>query len=216
MALLNQAIIVPGQLGKFFETLRGGQAPEKVNRQFLKDIGFSSSNHLSFVPLLKGLGFLSADGTPTLRYREMLDPTRWRHVLAEAIREAYGDVFVLKAKPTKADKAMILGKYKSTYNMSDTTADRAASTFLALLDIAGDEAIFSSKHLESPQQSPVSSAEPKNKPAESITEQSVEAPKNKTRPPASLHYNIQIHLPATKDIEVYNSIFRSLREHIID
>jgi hypothetical protein len=30
-----------------------------------------------------------------------------------------------------------------------------------------------------------------------------------------LHYNIQIHLPATKDVEVYNAIFKSLREHLI-
>ena len=30
-----------------------------------------------------------------------------------------------------------------------------------------------------------------------------------------LHYNIQIHLPATKDVEVYNAIFKSLKEHLI-
>jgi hypothetical protein len=29
-----------------------------------------------------------------------------------------------------------------------------------------------------------------------------------------LHYNIQIHLPATKDIEVFNAIFKSLKEHL--
>jgi hypothetical protein len=31
----------------------------------------------------------------------------------------------------------------------------------------------------------------------------------------SLHYNIQIHLPATKDVEVFNAIFKSLREHLL-
>ena len=31
-----------------------------------------------------------------------------------------------------------------------------------------------------------------------------------------LHYNIQIHLPATKDVEVYNAIFKSLREHLLE
>jgi hypothetical protein len=30
-----------------------------------------------------------------------------------------------------------------------------------------------------------------------------------------LHYNIEIHLPATKDIEVFNAIFKSLRDHLI-
>ncbi|MBV9841577.1 MAG: hypothetical protein JOY99_08625 [Sphingomonadaceae bacterium] len=31
-----------------------------------------------------------------------------------------------------------------------------------------------------------------------------------------LHYNIQVNLPAAKDLEVYNAIFRSLREHFVD
>ena len=31
-----------------------------------------------------------------------------------------------------------------------------------------------------------------------------------------LHYNIQIHLPATKDVEVYNAIFKSLKDHLIE
>lgn len=33
---------------------------------------------------------------------------------------------------------------------------------------------------------------------------------------ADLHYNIQIHLPATKDIEVYNAIFKSIRDHLYE
>jgi hypothetical protein len=32
----------------------------------------------------------------------------------------------------------------------------------------------------------------------------------------SFHYNIQIHLPATKDVEVYNAILKSLKEHLVD
>jgi hypothetical protein len=32
----------------------------------------------------------------------------------------------------------------------------------------------------------------------------------------NLRYNIEVHLPATKDIEVYNAIFKSLKEHLID
>jgi hypothetical protein len=35
-------------------------------------------------------------------------------------------------------------------------------------------------------------------------------------PRAGLHYNIQIHLPATKDVEVYNAIFKSLKDHLLD
>ena len=30
-----------------------------------------------------------------------------------------------------------------------------------------------------------------------------------------LHYTIQVHLPATKDLEVYNAIFKSLKENLL-
>jgi len=31
-----------------------------------------------------------------------------------------------------------------------------------------------------------------------------------------LRHNIEVHLPATKDIEVYSAIFKALREHLLD
>lgn len=31
----------------------------------------------------------------------------------------------------------------------------------------------------------------------------------------SLHYNIQIHLPETRDAAVYDAIFKSLKEHLM-
>ncbi len=76
MALLNQSVQVYGQIANLLETLRAGQAPDKFTREFLKDIGFNSSNHHAFIPLLKGLGFLTSDGTSTQRYKTFLDKTR--------------------------------------------------------------------------------------------------------------------------------------------
>jgi hypothetical protein len=217
MALLNRPVQVYGQLPKFFETLRLGTAPPSLTRQFLKDLGFKSSNHLEFIPLLKGLGFLTADGSPTERYRQFLDVTRWRQVIAEAVKEAYGDVFILKAKPTNSDLQMIAGKFKSTYNLSDLQAERAARTFLALLNLADAETLYGSgkpqtpppQHAEELPPLPVHT-QPTN--GGNSTDAFVELRK----PQVGLHYNIQIHLPATKEIEVYNAIFKSLREHLID
>jgi Family of unknown function (DUF5343) len=205
MALLNQSVQVYGQLPKILEAMREGQAPSKFTRQFLKDLGFASSNHHALIPLLKGLGFLSADGAPTHRYKDFLDKTKWKKVLAEAIREAYSDIFVLKAKPTKEDKDLIAGKYKSTFNVSDTAADRAAATFLSLLSLADEGALYGS---ESPKATSPSVTAP------------VEALPIEYRGSGAglsvngLHYNIQIHLPATKDVEVYNAIFKSLRVNL--
>ena len=216
MALLNQSVQVYGQIPKFLETLRGGTAPPAFTRQFLKDIDFKSSNHLQFIPLLKGLGFLSDSGIPTERYKEFLDGSRWKKVLAEAVREAYGDIFVLKAKPTNADLNMIAGKYKSTYNLSDTSADRAARTFLALLNLSDQDALYGAEKDSfavdvGDQSIPLVTVQPVNE-----TSSDAISPAVKRKAPMGLSYNIQIQLPATKDIEVYNAIPKSLREHIID
>ena len=192
--------------------MRDGQAPDKFTREYLRDIGFRSSNHHAFIPLLKGLGFLTSDGTPTQRYKEFLDATKWKKVIAEAVRTAYGDLFVIKSKPTKSDVKLIAGKYRSAYNLSDNAADRVARTFLALLDLADKDTLYG-KEAARPQK-------PEEQP-------DVAAKKKATTPPTptpvapkaeelGLHYNIQIHLPATKDIEVYSAIFKSLKEHLID
>tara|TARA_R110002020_G_scaffold83397_1_gene206836 strand:- start:233427 stop:234077 length:651 start_codon:yes stop_codon:yes gene_type:complete len=216
MALLNQPTQVHNQLEKLFETLRQGQAPDKFTRQFLKDIGFKSSNHHTFIPLLKGLGFLTEDGSPTDRYKAFLDKTRWRKVLAEAIREAYGDIFILKSKPTNDDKDLIAGKFKSTFNVSELVADRSAKTFLALLELADPETLYGYEAEALPSKSPkVVKVEPtlSSEADDHIQPFAKKAPAEVSM---GMHYNIQIHLPPTKDIEVYNAIFKSLREHLVE
>lgn len=206
-------------MAEFFEKLHEGQAPSTFNREFLKDLGFASSNWHAFSSLLKGLGFLSADGTPTSKYMDFLDKTRWKTVLGEAVKDAYSDVFVLKSNPTAGDLGMISGKYKSTYNMSDTSADRAARTFLALYELSDKSVFTATKRAESktvPETVVENPApdEPRIEPSKVEKEIPVfDQSKAKT---VGLNYNIQIHLPATKDIEVYNAIFKSLREHIIE
>ncbi|MDP2008905.1 MAG: DUF5343 domain-containing protein [Phenylobacterium sp.] len=215
MALLNQSVQVTGQVPKFFETLRQGQAPDKFSRAFLKDIGFASSNYLAFIPLLKGLGFLTPDGTPTQRYRDFLDPTQSGRIIAEAIKEAYSDIFIIKSQPTKSDRKAITGKYKSAFNLSEVGAERAASTFLALLELADEKVLYAAKS-----QNQSAAAEPKEVPIspEVLPPGVASNPQSLVSVPRDLklHYNIQIHLPATKDVEVYNAIFKSLREHLID
>ena len=211
MSLLNQSVQVYGKLDSLFEKLREGQAPEKFNREFLKDLGFKSSNWHATISLLKGLGFLSAEGIPTQKYMEFLDKTQWKQVLAESVRSAYSDIFVMKREPADSDRKMIAGKYKSTYNLSDTVADRAAGTFLALLKLASPDVYDSEKIVQQPADEKLAKGTKKG--SSTIDRGDL------TRQPSSpvqLNYNIQIHLPPTKDIEVYNAIFKSLKEHIID
>ena len=205
MALANTYVQPISRIPELFNKIRDGQAPEQVTQQLLKDWGFSSSNDRAFLPFLKAIGFLSPDGKPTPRYHSYRDHSRSKEVMGEALREAYGDLFLIKAQPTTADRVAIEGKFKSFHNTSENVAQLMTKTFFALLALADISATPKTpeKHeKKSPEGPPVVPPVAPASGAESVI-------------PAGLHYNIQIHLPATKDVEVYNAIFKSLKEHLI-
>ena len=180
-----------------------GTAPPKFTVAHLKGLGFKSSNDQGIIPVLKDLKLLSADGTPTQRYHDYRDPSKSKAVLADALREAYTDIFHLTEKPTDADRAAIKGKFKSTHNVSDQIANLQTATFYSLLKLADLDA---------------------TKPTATVLETPKKQEHEQKHPPPphmpgaelNLRYNIEVHLPATKDIDVYNAIFKSLKEHLID
>lgn len=200
MSLSQRYLPSAKNLKAILDKIIEGAPPERFTLEHLSGIGFPSSNDRAVIPLLKDLGFLSADGIPTQRYLEYRDRSRSKRVLGQALRESYSDLFVINENITKKDKEAVVGKFKSTYGNSDTVADRQAATFFALLDhadIAGSE-----------------QPKPSFTPAPNGGEK--EGHPSDGRRPIHLNYKIEINLPATRDIEIFNAIFKSIKEHLID
>jgi hypothetical protein len=202
MPLISAYVQPVNRLPEILSKIRDGQAPERFTQQLLKDWGFASTNDRPFIPLLKALGFLSPDGKPTQRYHDYRDHSRSKRVLGQAMREAYSDIFLIKEHPNESDRTAVEGKFKSFHNASDNVAGLMAKTFFALLPLADISALGAS-----------SAAEVEKK---STGEEKKSGTDGGFRGNPGLHYNIQIHLPATKDTEVFNAIFKSLREHLYE
>jgi Family of unknown function (DUF5343) len=90
-------------LAKIMEKIVEGTAPKKFTISHLKSLGFTSSNDVGVIGLLKDPGFLSQDGMPTQRYHDYRDKSRSKAVMADALREAYEDLFHINEKPTSAE-----------------------------------------------------------------------------------------------------------------
>lgn len=204
MSLANTYVLPTNRIPDLFTKIRDGQAPEAFTQQLLKDWGFKSTNDRPFIQLLKALGFLSSDGKPTQRYHDYRDHSRSKTVMAQALRDSYGDIFLIKERPSTADRAAIKGKFKSFHNASDNVAGLMTKTFMALLPLADFSTSSVPKQIEKQEEQRSESSDAAAKPAIKFGSGS------------GLHYNIQIHLPATKDVEVYNAIFKSLREHLFE
>jgi hypothetical protein len=60
-------------------------APPRFSNEFLKNsLGFASSNDRGVIAVLKQLGFLSNDGTPSQRYNEFRSGTAGGQLLLKA------------------------------------------------------------------------------------------------------------------------------------
>jgi hypothetical protein len=114
------------------------QAPERFSYKFLENLGFTSTNDRLLIGLLKELGFINSDAAPLPRYFEFLDRDRSRQVLAEAVREAYSDLYAANRKAYELNKDEVKNKLRTLYagKKSDDLIDRIARTFTALAEYA--------------------------------------------------------------------------------
>jgi hypothetical protein len=140
-----------------------------------------------------------------------LDQSQSDVVLAEAIREAYSDLFAVNKDAHMLTKEDVQGKLKTLTRgqKSDNVVNWMANTFRALCDLAD----------WSPLAKPPAETMPTLTPPAVLT--TTQKPKRDAIPnvsstvPLELHYNIQLILPDSPNQAVYDALFASLRKHLL-
>jgi len=212
MALPDSYLVTTKNIQSIFNSIINAQAPAKFTNKFLEALGFTSSNDRLYIGIFRSLGLIDSNGIPQERYFRFLDQTESKQVLAEAIEYAYSDLFAVNKKAHEMTANEIKNKMKTLFQGSktDTVLSLMANTFKALCDYAD----FSNNRAgmiiknNPPIVSEVDVQVEKN------TDHSLQEIVNK-RITTEMHYNIQIHLPETRDIAVYDAIFKSLKEHLL-
>ena len=214
MALPTSYLVTTKNLEAFLNAIKTAKAPERVNNKFLNNLEFASSNDRLLIGLLKSLGFTDDSGVPTKRYFDFLDQTRSGLVLADAIREAYGDLFAINTKAQDLAIDEIKNKFRTLTQgqNSDNVLGLMAKTSKALTELADWKSLGGS-HQETKK------AEEK-KTADQPIEKAPKAEHGHRDGDSrlnlrELHYNIQIILPDTRDVAVFEAIFESLKKHLL-
>jgi hypothetical protein len=194
--------------------IQQAQAPKQFSTTFLQNLGFKGTADRLFIGMLKALGFLNAGGNPEPRYFEYLDQTQSGRVLAEALREAYADLFELNVNAHKWTRDEVKNKLKTLAQgqFSDDVLGKMASTFTALAaeaDFAAVEPAIVPQREEDEQQPPLGGDGRVLLPAERTNLGGI-------RGLGGLVYNIQIQLPESRDPAVYDALFRSLKTHLFN
>lgn len=214
MALTSSYLVAVKNVRPFFDSLITAKAPNAFTIKFIEGLGFKSTNDRLFITLLKGLGFLDANAVPTERYFRFLDQSESKKVLAEAIEDAYGDLFAVNTKAQELTLAEAKNKLRTLTQgkYSEKVISLMASTFKALAEYAE----WSGKTASRVKKETVKPEGSERAPEEAKKPISLEFPEEeRATSPAQFHYNIQVHLPESRDESVYDAIFRSLRRHLL-
>ncbi len=196
-------VISNNRLPAFFQKAKAAARPIKYTNEFLKQMGFGSSNDRAIIPLLKKLGFLTEAATPTDSYDRLKDASQHQYVMGERVIDLYKDLFATDQEIHKASEVEIKGAFSRITGKDEATVGRYYNTFKALVGL--------SKFGDSPQPKEIKTDFKESE--EGIRK---EKPLVVSGLPAEFHYNIQIHLPATTDVSVYNSIFKSIRDNLLE
>lgn len=206
MALTSAYLMTTKNLEAFMNAIRAAKAPERFNSKFLTQLDFTSSNDRLFIGVLKGLGFIDESGVPTKRYYAFLDQTESGKILAEAVREAYEDLFAVNKKAQDLSVEDVKNKLKTLTQgqKSDNVVGLMAVTFKALAGLADWKAPHVDK---APDQE-------KPKPTEKSSKEAEITAAHPTGKALQLHYDIHIHLPESRDPAVFDAIFEAMKKHL--
>ncbi len=157
--------------------------------------------------MLKGLGLLAETGEPTQRYYDFLDQTQSKKIIAIGIQEAYEDLFNLNKDAQNLSQDEVKNKLKTLTQgqKSESVIDKMARTFRTLCDYADWSEISTAK--KNPQ---IQEAHQKDNTINANDKNTDHSHNNSI----GLHYNIQIYLPETTNMAVYDAIFQSLKKHL--
>ena len=203
-----------GLVSKILDGIKSAKTPDRFSQDFLGTVlGFSSGSARPFIPLGKRLSLISSDGSPTelyKRFRGSVDESK--AAMAEAIRIGYAPLFKRNEFADKLDRKKLEGLVKEVTGSEDgsSTVRAIVGTFEALKPYADFTAPGATNGgaTETPDNSqqhgndtpPIGGG---------IPDQSLGG--------ASVRfgYTININLPNTSDIAVFNSIFKALKDHLL-
>lgn len=194
-----------GNIGAILDRIRDAGTPPKFTHEFLKNsLGFRGSGDRGIVKVLKQLGFITSDSTPTKRYNDFRSKTAGGVALAEGLRAGWSDIFLADQRAHEKSVAQLADLFKSVTGAGDAVSQKMAQTFKALAskaDWSGEVPADGNGEV------------PPTADAGDVTTSRVEPSGSGT---FNLHHDIHVHLPATSDVAVYTAIFRALREELRD
>jgi len=199
-----------GLIPKILTKIKEAKTPEHFTQDFLSEtLGFAGGSAKAFVPFAKRLGLVGTDGAPTELYGKFRNANHSRGAMAQAVRSGYADLYTRNESAHSLDRKGFEGLV-----LQATGLDAGSPTLRSIVN--------SFENLKSFADFGAAPPPPKNDGEDDEEEGDEEeaADQDRAKPQAkqlglNLAYTINIVLPKTDDVAVFNAIFKSLRENLL-
>lgn len=201
-----------GLVTRILEKVKVAATPDRFTQDFLAtELGFTGGSAKPFIPLAKKMALIGTDGTPTDLYKQFrnTNPSTSKAAMARAIKNAYSDIYSRNEYAHSLSKQDFEGLIVELTGMEkgSATVRAIAGTFDSLKSFAD----FKEKNETSSEKIFPSSEETNVSPKS----EEHRSKSNHKGIPIGISYTINLVLPKTEDVAVFNAIFKSLRENLL-
>lgn len=199
-----------GTTAKILNKIKEAQTPDRFTQDFLSTkLGFPGGTARPFIALAKRIGLLESDGKPTELYKGFRNPADSKAAIAKAIRKGYSQLYERNEYAHDLEKKKLEGLVVELTGLESghATTRAIAGTFETLKTFAdfGKHEVHTNGSVES---KAINSAKAPPE-VELVNGETGEIKLN-------LAYTINLVLPKTDDVAVFNAIFKSLRENLLN
>jgi len=196
----------PGVLRRVLEKIPTSEKPSIFNTDFLGTVmGATGGAARPIIPILKATGLLNQTGAPTELYAQFQTDAGRPAAALQALRNGFGEIFRRNQYAHRADEAALIDVIVAITGLpkKEGIVRYILTTFQAFQETAklAREDAPADEPADHAQQHDAPSAGSHGKVSGSGRLQ--------------LAYNINVVLPETTNVEVYNAIFRSLKANLL-
>lgn len=204
-------VAATGILNSVLKKIIDAPPPPRFTQDFLTaKLGFKKGSANAVIPFLKRLGFLGSDGVPTELYNKFRNPSKAGKAIADGMKIGYQDLYSRNEYWHDLNKKDLSGLIIEATGTSANSSTLKA--IIGTIDVLKQYAQFDGASDDNDQsEEKLSAAKPQSSEETPI----IHHKKPKDDLGINLSYTINLNLPETSDIAVFDAIFKSLKENLL-
>ena len=192
----------PNSLRRFLQEIPKKPKPPKFDSALFQSWGFRDTNDLSILRVLRSLGMVDTNNSPTDLYSEFMKLGVGPKALAGPIKRIYDPLFTASHEPFRENSESLQNLFNIHSGGGERTLDQQIQTFKALCENTDFIAVSSVSPAPSTTGAPSTSAVP------------IVANTGGASPAAAININVHIHLPENKGRRDYEYIIEDIARYI--